>query len=102
MFILIFVDLKQINVTIHMGLFKVLFLHLKFLKIMTNKTYMINHIHIKELWLEKHIILIKDVKEWVDEKVLKIPMKKKRFSIIDQNTKIKKMGTPKNKMIEKT
>jgi hypothetical protein len=46
--------------------------------------------------------LIKDVKEWVDEKVLKIPMKKKRFSIIDQNTKIKKMGTPKNKMIEKT
>jgi hypothetical protein len=46
---------------------------------MTKKTYMINHIPIKQVWLEKNIILIKDVKKWVDEKLLKKPMKKKGF-----------------------
>jgi hypothetical protein len=41
------------------------------------KIYMINHIPIKQVWLEKKIILIKDVQKWVDQKMLKNPMKKK-------------------------
>jgi hypothetical protein len=48
-------------------------------KIMTKKTYMINHIPIKQMSLEENIILIKDVQKWVDEKLLKNPMKKKGF-----------------------
>jgi hypothetical protein len=47
---------------------------------MKNKTYIINHIPIKQMWLEENIILIKDVHIWVDKKMLKNPMKK-RFSI---------------------
>jgi hypothetical protein len=41
------------------------------------KTYMINHIPVKQMWLEENIILIKDVQKWVDQKMLKKPMKKK-------------------------
>jgi hypothetical protein len=44
---------------------------------MTKKTYMINHIPIKQVWLEDNIILIIDVQKWVDEKSLKNPMEKK-------------------------
>jgi len=44
---------------------------------MTTKTYMINHIPIKQVWLEENIILIKYVQKWVDEKLLKNPMKNK-------------------------
>jgi hypothetical protein len=62
---------------IHMGLFKVWFLHLKYSKNYHKKTYMI--IPIKQMWVEENIILIKDVQKWVDEKLLKIPMKKKDF-----------------------
>jgi hypothetical protein len=40
---------------------------------MKKKTHMINHIPIKQVWLEENIILIKDV----DQKLLKKPMKKK-------------------------
>ncbi len=43
------------------------------------KTYMINHIPVKQMWLEENIILIKDVKKRVDQKMLKKPMKKKDF-----------------------
>jgi hypothetical protein len=43
------------------------------------KTYMINHIPINQMWLEKNIILIKDVQKWVDQKMLKNLMKKKDF-----------------------
>jgi hypothetical protein len=39
------------------------------------KTYMINHIPVKQMWLEENIILIKDVQKWVDQKMLKKPMK---------------------------
>jgi hypothetical protein len=50
---------------------------------------MINHIPIKQVWIEYSIILIKDVKKWVHEKLLKIPMKKKRwFSITYQRIEI--------------
>jgi hypothetical protein len=35
------------------------------------KTYIINHIFIKQMWLEENIILIKDVQKWVDQKMLK-------------------------------
>jgi hypothetical protein len=36
------------------------------------KPYIINHIPIKQIWLEENIILIKDVQIWVDQKMLKI------------------------------
>ncbi len=68
---------------------------------MTKKTYMINHIPIKQMWLEENIILIKYVQKWVDEKLLKNPIKK-RFSITYHKTKVQKLGSPKNKMLEKT
>jgi hypothetical protein len=44
---------------------------------MKKKTYMINHIHIKQMWLEENIIFIIDVQKWVDKKLLGNPMKKK-------------------------
>jgi hypothetical protein len=31
------------------------------------------------MWIEKNIILIKDVQKWVDEKLLRNPMKEKGF-----------------------
>jgi hypothetical protein len=46
---------------------------------MKKKTYIINHIPIKQVWLEENIILIKDVQIWVDQKMLKNSMKKKAF-----------------------
>jgi hypothetical protein len=45
--------------------------------------------------------MIKDVQIWVDQKMLKNTMKK-RFSIIYQRTKVKKLGSPKNEKVEKT
>jgi len=45
--------------------------------------------------------LIKDVQKWVDEKLLKNPIKK-RFSITYQRTKVQKLGSPENKRAEKT
>jgi hypothetical protein len=44
---------------------------------MTKKIYMMNHIPIKQVWLEKNVILIKDVQKWVDEKLLKNPIENK-------------------------
>jgi hypothetical protein len=38
----------------------------------------------------------------VGEKLLKNPMKKKRFFITYQKTKVQKLGSPKNKRSEKT
>jgi hypothetical protein len=43
---------------------------------MTKKAYMINHIPIKQVWVEDTIILIKDVQKWVHEKLLKNQIKK--------------------------
>jgi hypothetical protein len=43
------------------------------------KTYMINHIPVKVVWLEKNIILIKNIQKWLDENMLKNPMKKKGY-----------------------
>ncbi len=51
------------------------------------KTNMINHIPIKQMWLKENIILIKDVQIWVDQKMLKNPMRKKKLSK-DQSSKI--------------
>jgi hypothetical protein len=45
--------------------------------------------------------LIKDVQKWVDDKLLKNPMKKKRFFITYQRTKVQKLGSPKNKRARK-
>jgi len=58
---------------------------------MSKKTYMINHILIKQMWLEKNIILIKYVQKWVDQKLLKNPMKKKvLYNILkDESSKIR-------------
>jgi len=52
--------------------------------------YIINYIPIKQMWLEENIILIKDVQIWMDQKMLKITMKKKVFNNVskDQNSKI--------------
>jgi hypothetical protein len=44
---------------------------------MKNKTYMINHILIKQVWLGKNVTLIKDVQKCVDQKMLNNSMKKK-------------------------
>jgi hypothetical protein len=57
---------------------------------MKKKTNMINHISIKQVWLKENIILIKDVQKWVDQKLLKNPMKKKGFynKSKDQSSKI--------------
>ncbi len=49
---------------------------------MTKKTYMINQIHIKQVWVEDNIILIKDVQKWVHGKLLENPMKKKHWIFI--------------------
>jgi hypothetical protein len=50
---------------------------------------MINHIAIKQVWVEDTIILIKDVQKWVHEKLLKNPTKKKHwFSITYQRIEI--------------
>ncbi len=59
---------------------------------MKRKKYIINHIHIKQVWLEENIILIKDVQIWVDQKMLKNTMKK-RLCIVYQKTKIQNLGS---------
>ncbi len=68
---------------------------------MKKTTNIINHVPIKQVWLEENIILIKHVQIWVDQKMLKNTMKK-RFFIVYQRTKIQKMGNPKNERAEKT
>ncbi len=55
---------------------------------MKKKIDMIKHIPIKQVWLEENIILIKDVQIWVDQKMLKNPMKKKVL-LKDQSSKIR-------------
>jgi hypothetical protein len=80
MFILIFINPKQINVTYSYGCIWVLILTSKILRrLWKKKTYIINHIPIKQVWLEENIILIKDVKIWVNKKLLKNPIEKKGF-----------------------
>ncbi len=78
MFILILVDPRQINVTYsyfsYLG-FDSYILNIK--KIMTKTTYMINHILIKQMWLEKNIISIKDVQKMGGSKNDKEPNEKK-------------------------
>ncbi len=54
---------------------------------MKKKTYIINHLSIKQVWLKENFILIKNVQIWVDQKMLKNPMKKKIISK-DQSSKI--------------
>jgi hypothetical protein len=58
-------------------------------KMTKKKIYMINHIRVKQMWLEKKFILIKDVQKWVDQKMLKNPIKKKVLYNIskDQSSK---------------
>jgi hypothetical protein len=56
---------------------------------MKKKTYIINHIPIKQVWLKENIILIKDVQIWVDKKMLKITMKKKVLYNISKDQKFK-------------
>jgi hypothetical protein len=50
---------------------------------MKKKTHMINHI--KQVWLEENIILIKYVQKWMDQILLKNPMKKKILYNITKN-----------------
>jgi hypothetical protein len=51
--------------------------------------------------IRENIILIKNVQKWVDKKLLKNPMKKKKI-IIYQRTKVQNLGSPKNKRVKKT
>jgi hypothetical protein len=67
---------------------------------MTKKTYMINHISIKQMWLEENITLIKDVQKWVDKNLIKNLIKKKVFHNISEDQS-SKLGSPKNKRVEK-
>jgi hypothetical protein len=54
---------------------------------MQKKTYIVNHIPIKQVWLEENIILIKDVQIWVDWKLLTRWKKKVIYNISkDQNS----------------
>jgi hypothetical protein len=64
------------------------------------KTYMINHIPIKQVRLKENNVLIKYLQNWVDKKMLKNSMKKK--VIVYQRTKVQKMGSPKNEGFKKT
>jgi len=68
---------------------------------MKNKTYIINHIPIKQVWLKENVILIKDVQIWVDQKLLKNTMNF-FFPIIYQRIKVQKLGSPKNEKVQKT
>jgi hypothetical protein len=66
------------------------------------RRHMLNHIPIKQVWVEDTIILIKDVQKWMHEKLLKNPMKKKTLVLYniskDWNSKL---GSPKNKRATK-
>jgi hypothetical protein len=59
---------------------------------------MINHIPIKQVWIKENIILIKNVQIWVDQKMLNNLLKKGYLL----RTKVQKLGSPKNKRIQKT
>ncbi len=62
---------------------------------------MINHISIKQVWLEKkYYIDKKNVQKRVNQKMFKNPMKK-RFYIIYQRTKVQKVGSIKNEGVKK-
>jgi len=61
MLIFNFVNPRQINVTYSYGPIQVLILTSTVLKRLWKKRHIINHISIKQMWLEENIILIKDV-----------------------------------------
>ncbi len=67
---------------------------------MIKKTYMINHISIKQMWLKENIILIKKCTKMGGSKNVKDPIKKMLF-IVYQRTKVQKMGNPRNEGVEK-
>jgi intergrase/recombinase len=50
---------------------------------------MISHMPIKQEWLKENIILIKYVQKWVDQKMLKNPMKKNVFYGISKDQSFK-------------
>ncbi len=56
---------------------------------------------IKQMWLEKYNILIKDVQKWVNQKMLKNPMKKNKFYNISKNQSFKKWVIQKMKGLKK-
>jgi hypothetical protein len=68
---------------------------------MTKKTYMINHIPIKQVWLEKKYYIDKRCKKMGGWKIVKETNEKKRFSITYHKTKVQKLGSPKNKRAKK-
>jgi hypothetical protein len=56
---------------------------------MKKKTYIINHIPIKQVWLQENIILINNVQIWVDQKMLNNTMKKKVLYNISKDQSLK-------------
>jgi len=65
---------------------------------MKKKINMINHIPIKQVWLEENIILIKYVQIWVNQKIINNPMKKNK---IIKRPKFKNWVVQKMKGLEK-
>jgi len=65
---------------------------------MKKKINMINHIPIKQVWLEENIILIKYVQIWVNQKIINNPMKKNK---IIKGPKFKNWVVQKMKGLEK-
>ncbi len=66
---------------------------------MKKKTYMINHIPIKQMWLKKIYYIDKRCIKMGGSKIAKKP---KRFPIIYQKTKVQKLGSPKNEKVKET
>jgi len=63
---------------------------------MTKKTYMINHILIKQMWLWIKYYIDKRYIKMGGWKIAKEPNEKKKFSITYRRTKVQKLGSPKH------
>jgi len=100
MYILIFANLKQINYKVSIRDYLSLIFKFKTLKKLLKKHIWLTIYPSNKCDLKK-IILIKDVQKCVDQKMLKNLMKKKRFFIVYQRTKVQKVGSPKNEGVEK-
>ncbi len=66
------------------------------------KTYMINHLPIKQMWLGKKNYINKRCTKMGGSKNAKEPNEKKRLSIIYLRTKVQKVSNSKNEGVKKT
>ncbi len=68
---------------------------------MKKKTYIINHIPIKQVTKIEYYLNERCI-NMTGSKNAREPNEKKRFSIIYQRTKVQKLGSPKNERAKKT